>query len=461
MVAIRREESSVWERRAPLSPYRVHLLVKQGVKVLVQPSNRRAYSMLEYEKEGATITDDVSSADIILGVKRPILEDLIPDKTYIFFSHTIKAQPENMDLLDALLEKRIRLVDYECILDSNNRRIVAFGKFAGMCGMINILHGLGIRLLALGHHTPFMYIGSAHNYSTTIAAKAAIAILGREIEHSMMPQSLAPMIFTFSGSGNVSQGAQEIFSQLPHEYVSPDSLEDVVRYGDTRKVYGTVVGRKDHLVRNDGGPYNKEDYNANPTEYKATFFEKIARYTTCLVNGVFWAPGTPKLITSDQFRELHPRHFDATALQREGVPDLPQRLLVIADISNDANGSLELGNYTNTTIDNPFIMYNAHTDGVSKELSGNGLLMMSVDNLPAQFPREATEYFGSKLFPLLQDCLKVDGTKPLEECDLRDPIRNAFITYNGRLTSRFQYIEKLRHSNNSTNASLHDLMTRF
>ena len=155
-LAIRREEQSVWERRAPLSPSNVKRLVRAGVRVLVQPSNRRAYPMQSYAAAGATIQEDIRDADVIVGVKQVPIDSLIESKTYCFFSHTIKAQEANMPLLDAVLEKNIRLLDYEKLCDESGQRVVAFGVFAGVAGMVNILHGLGLRLLALGHHTPFM-----------------------------------------------------------------------------------------------------------------------------------------------------------------------------------------------------------------------------------------------------------------------------------------------------------------
>lgn len=155
-LGMRREEQSVWERRAPLAPPHVRMLVKRGCRVLVQPSNRRSYPMQAYTQAGAIIQEDLSEADVICGVKQVPIDSLIKEKTYCFFSHTIKAQEANMPLLDAILEKNIRLLDYERMCDEQGFRVVAFGKYAGVAGMINILHGLGLRLLALGHHTPFM-----------------------------------------------------------------------------------------------------------------------------------------------------------------------------------------------------------------------------------------------------------------------------------------------------------------
>jgi alpha-aminoadipic semialdehyde synthase len=402
VLGIRREESSVWERRAPLSPNHVQSLISKGVKVLIQPSSRRGYTVREYQKAGAVVTDDLSQADTIVGVKQPPLEHLIDDKTFVIFSHTIKAQPENMPLLDAILQKRIRLVDYECLLNEKKQRLVAFGQYAGVAGMINILHGLGVRLLALGHNTPFIHIGYAHNYSSSSSAKAAVATVGKEIQLGMYPESLGPMIFTFTGAGNVSQGAQGVFKELPHEYVSPLDLQNVVETGDCHKVYATVVDKADHLYRLAGGDYDDEEFEKFPDRYDSIFADKIAPYTTCLVNGVFWAPNTPRLLSIAQSSSLHPVHMDTSVMKLQGVPALPQRLLAVADISCDLHGSLEFMS-TVTTIDNPFTMYNVHTNSTSHDISGNGILLMSIDNLPAQLPREATDYFGNRLFPFISE----------------------------------------------------------
>lgn len=157
VLGIRREDQSPWERRAPLAPEQVRTLVKRhNMKVLIQASNRRAFPTLSYVQAGAIVQEDLSEASVIIGVKQVPPDLLIPNKVYVMFSHTHKAQEDNMPLLDACLEKNVTLVDYERIVDDQGVRLVAFGKYAGVVGMINILHGLGLRFLALGHHTPFM-----------------------------------------------------------------------------------------------------------------------------------------------------------------------------------------------------------------------------------------------------------------------------------------------------------------
>jgi alpha-aminoadipic semialdehyde synthase len=157
VIGIRREDQSPWERRSPLAPEHVRTLIKKhNIKVLIQASNRRAFPIISYIQAGAIVREDLSEASVIIGVKQVPADLLIPNKVYVIFSHTHKAQADNMPLLDACLEKNITLIDYERIVDEHGARLVAFGKYAGVVGMINILHGLGLRFLALGHHTPFM-----------------------------------------------------------------------------------------------------------------------------------------------------------------------------------------------------------------------------------------------------------------------------------------------------------------
>uniref|UniRef100_A0A8C2K3Q0 Aminoadipate-semialdehyde synthase n=1 Tax=Cyprinus carpio TaxID=7962 RepID=A0A8C2K3Q0_CYPCA len=387
VIAIRREDVNVWERRAPLAPRHVREITAAGHKVLVQPSNRRAIHDRYYEKAGAVIQEDISEASLIVGVKRPPEEKVYPHKTYAFFSHTIKAQEANMGLLDDLLKKEVRLIDYEKMVDPNGYRIVAFGQWAGVAGMINILHGLGLRFLALGHHTPFMHIGMAHNYRNVSQAIQAVRDCGYEISLGLMPKSIGPLTFVFTGTGNVSKGAQDIFNELPCEYVEPHELKEVSESGDMTKVYGTVISRHHHLIRKSDGLYDPLEYENHPELYTSHFRETVAPYTTCLINGIYWDPHTPRLL----------RRLDAQRLIRPVIP---------------ASSSPDHGC--------PALPHN---------VEGNGILMCSIDNLPAQLPIEATEYFGDRLFPYIWEM--------------------AVITSNGKLTPKFEYIQKLRERRES------------
>uniref|UniRef100_A0A7N8WTQ8 Aminoadipate-semialdehyde synthase n=1 Tax=Mastacembelus armatus TaxID=205130 RepID=A0A7N8WTQ8_9TELE len=409
VMAIRREDINPWERRAPLAPRHVKELTHAGVKVLVQPSNRRAIHEKYYMRAGAVIQEDISEASLIIGVKRPPEEKIIPRKTYAFFSHTIKAQEANMGLLEDLLKKEVRLIDYEKMVDANGFRIVAFGQWAGVAGMINILHGLGLRFLALGHHTPFMHIGMTHNYRNVSQAVQAVRDCGYEISMGLMPKSIGPVTFCFTGTGNVSKGAQDIINELPVEYVEPHELKDVSETGDMTKVYATVLSRHHHLVRKSDGIYDPMEYENHPELYTSHFRTSVAPYTTCLINGIYWDPNTPRLLRRLDAQKLRrpPRTLSAA---NEGSPRLPHKLLAICDISADAGGSIEFMNEC-TTIDKPFCMYDAdqHIDHDSVE--GNGILMCSIDNLPAQLPIEATEYFGDRLFPYIWEMVRRAGCR--------------------------------------------------
>uniref|UniRef100_A0AAR2LIP3 Alpha-aminoadipic semialdehyde synthase, mitochondrial n=1 Tax=Pygocentrus nattereri TaxID=42514 RepID=A0AAR2LIP3_PYGNA len=419
VMAIRREDVNVWERRAPLAPRHVKEITAAGYKILVQPSNRRA---IHDRKAGAILQDDISEASLIVGVKRPPEEKVLPNKTYAFFSHTIKAQEANMGLLDDILQKNVRLIDYEKMVDENGFRIVAFGKWAGVAGMINILHGLGLRFLALGHHTPFMHIGMAHNYRNVSQAIQAVRDCGYEIALGLMPKSIGPLTFVFTGTGNVSKGAQDIFNELPCEYVEPHEMKEVSESGDPTKVYGTVISRHHHLVRKSDGVYDPFEYEHHPELYTSHFRSSVAPYTTCLINGIYWDPHTPRLLRRLDAQKLM-KPSKSSASVTEGRPELPHKFLAICDISADTGGSIEFMTEC-TTIEKPFCMYDANQHIDHGSVEGNGILMCSIDNLPAQLPIEATEYFGDRLFPYIWEM--------------------AVITSNGKLTPKFEYIGKLR-----------------
>ncbi|KAM4748119.1 alpha-aminoadipic semialdehyde synthase, mitochondrial [Rhinophrynus dorsalis] len=444
VLAIRREDINAWERRAPLAPKHVKELTNLGYKVLVQPSNRRAIHEKEYIKAGGVIQEDISAASLIVGVKRPPEEKLLPKKTYAFFSHTIKAQEANMTLLDEILKMDIRLIDYEKMMDHRGVRVVAFGQWAGVAGMINMLHGLGLRFLALGHHTPFMHIGMAHNYRNSSQAVQAVRDAGYEISLGLMPKSIGPLTFVFTGTGNVSKGAQEMFNELPCEFVEPHELKEVSKTGDLRKVYATVLSRHHHLVRKTDGVYDPLEYDKYPELYTSRFNVDIAPYTTCLINGIYWDPHTPRLLTrQDAQRLLAP--VKSTSVATEGCPELPHKLLAIGDISADTGGSIEFMTEC-TTIDQPFCMYDADQHIIHDSVEGCGILMCSIDNLPAQLPIEATEYFGDRLFPYIEEMLMSDATKPLDQQNFCPVVRDAVIAYNGSLTPKYKYIQKLRES---------------
>ncbi|CAI4227869.1 unnamed protein product [Auanema sp. JU1783] len=440
-LGIRRETINAWERRAPLAPVHVKKLTKAGVNILIQPSNRRAYPIQDYVAAGATVREDLSDAHLIISVKQVPVDQLIPNKAYAFFSHTIKAQQDNMEMLDTILQRKIRLIDYEKIVDKRGKRLVMFGKWAGNAGFIDILHGLGLRLLALGHHTPFLHMGLAHNYSDSHMAINALRDIGYEIALDKMPRSLGPLVFVFTGSGNVSKGAQDLFQHLPHEFVDVATLPKVAQKGQLNKVYGCVVTRADHMVPKNGGVFNKEEFEAHPERYTSKFATEIAPYASVIINGVYWDARTPRLLTiPDAKKLLTPvRKYDTP-----GCPSLPHRLIALCDISADPGGSVEFMTDC-TTIDKPFMIYDADFNTSSERFDlPNGCLVCSIDNMPAQMPIEATEQFGDLLYPYVMDMLNCAADIPLDRTACRDEVKGAIITSDGGLTQNYKYIAELR-----------------
>ena len=326
------ERYSKWERRAALTPSHVQKLVQSGVDVLVQPSMSRVYPDAEYERAGATVTSDLTEASAIFGVKQPVRGTLLEDKTYLVFSHVIKAQPENMPLLDEFLEKRCRLIDYECVREgglSSTPRLIAFGGFAGKAGIINGLRGLGLRLLSLGYSTPFLSVGPAHSYLDYADARRALAAVGQQVQAQGLPASVSPLVITIAGTGNVSRGALDALSALgaPVKRVAPRDLASLSSLNETEGVHqkhiyvcvaGTehLVARSTHPASGSGsdsgtGPggslggggttnFDRGHYYRSPHEYAPVFHSQIAPHTSLLVTTMYWDRRYPRLLSLEQ-----------------------------------------------------------------------------------------------------------------------------------------------------------------
>lgn len=430
-VGIVREAYNKWERRAPLCPEHVKQLVKNGIQVVIQPCTRRVYSNEQYRSMGATISEDLSSSQVILGVKQVPADHLIRDKTYMFFSHTIKAQAENMALLDAVLAKNIRLVDYECITHGgkrNGKRLIAFGSYAGRAGMIDTFRGVGERLLSKGHNTPFLNIGSAYMYGTLDQAKEAIERAGREISKHGLPKDVAPMTFVFTGNGNVSKGAQELFELLPHTMVDANDLNALPT--DPNRLYGCIVNESHMVEKKDGGKVTRQEYYKNPNLFVPTFHEKVIPHTSVLMNCMYWDDRFPRLLTNSQLQGLYQKK--------------QHKLIGIGDISCDVMGSVECLTHT-TDIEKPFYMYDVEADCTRDNLDGDGVMMMGVDILPSELPRESSQYFGNQLLPFLKPLLQTNPLVPLAQQEgLPEELKGACIANNGTLSSAFSYIQEIR-----------------
>ena len=268
----------------------------------MQPSAQRIFLNEEYAKAGALLSKNLQDADIILGVKRPREDDLIPNKVYAFFAHVLKNQPENMNLLHKIISNKITLIDYECMVDETpsgkDRRVVSFGRYAGIAGMIDILQGLGQRLLMNGYNTPFIYSPMSYMHKDLNDARDHLFSLGDMIRNEGLPKELEPLVFAFSGRGNVTRGALEIFHILPHEMLTYNQLKELRQTSQVesqKKIYGFLID-DEHLVKRKS-PYREElgnspidvsHYRSQPCEYYPVFHKSVAPYINVLVNGVYW-----------------------------------------------------------------------------------------------------------------------------------------------------------------------------
>ncbi|KAJ3235224.1 hypothetical protein HDU78_005295 [Chytriomyces hyalinus] len=423
-LAIRREDKNRWERRVPLTPEHVERLVDElGANVLVQPSMKRVIPDEKYKEAGAVVQEDISSADIIIGVKEVPIADLVRDKTYMFFSHTYKGQRYNMPLLKSIMDKKIRLVDYELMKDDTGKRLVQFSRFAGYAGMMDGLNGLGHKLLAQGYGSPFMACGMTYMYRCLADARLDLVRTGQVIMDDGLPREFGPMIFVFTGKGNVTKGALHVFKCLPHEWVKPEDLKALVenKNYDNRKVYGCQVDMADYLVRKKGGRFNRSEYLTNPEQYDSIFHEKIAPYATMIVNGIFWDEKYPRLLTKAQIKKL--------ALEDR------LRLLQLADISCDIGGSFEFMSHS-STIDAPFFSYEPISGKTHDGIEAKGVTIMSIDNLPTEMPLEASAYFSDALYKQVKRMVQGNFDHPV--------IQGAMITdENGKLVKRHEGLNEL------------------
>ncbi len=269
-IGVRRETKSTWERRTPVTPDLARQLVQKGIEVVVQPSSRRVFRDKEYVRAGATMKENISEAPVVVGVKEIPPELLESGQAYVFFSHVIKGQPYNMPMLGKILELGCTLIDYEKICDEAGRRLIFFGRFAGLAGMIDSLWALGQRLRQEGHRTPFSDIEPAHSYDSLHDAKAAIRKAGEQIASRGVDEALLPLTVGIAGYGNVASGVREILAELPTREVAPENLESTLGSPSPHCIYQTTFKEQD-LVEpaQPGHEFELQDYYDHPEGYRS------------------------------------------------------------------------------------------------------------------------------------------------------------------------------------------------
>ncbi len=430
-IGLRREDKNEWERRIPLIPHDIDELIKSnGYDFVVQPSNIRAFRDEEFAEIGVEVNEELSKAQFVFAVKE-IPDDLFQKGTvYAFFSHVIKGQDYNMPMLRKILDTGATLIDYECITDELDRRLIYFGNFAGLAGMIDALWATGQRLKWEGIPNPFERIKPAREYENLKEAKRAIARVAEQIEEEGLPEQMVPFIIGYAGYGNVSKGAQEIMELFPEREILP---EELVEFDEDPKhskhlIY-KVVFKEEDMVRpkNPDGEFELQDYYDNPEKYDG-IFEEYLPHLKILVNCIYWTDKYPKLLTKDYLRRAYDTYHR------------PQPR-VIADISCDIEGAIEC-NVLCTEAGDPVYVYNPFDGHITMGVKGIGPVILAVDNLPGELPIESSSFFSNLLKQFIPAIVEADYSLPFDELELTPAIKGAIIAYNGKLTPDYEYLKE-------------------
>jgi len=429
VIGIRHEDKYTMERRVALPPDTVNEIIKQGLEVFVESSPKRVFKDSEFTTAGAKVTDNLSECPVIFGVKEIPPTWFEEGKTYIFFSHVIKGQPYNMPMLKAMMEKKCNLIDYEKIADENGKRLIFFGRFAGLAGMINSLWSFGERLKSEGIENPFSEIKQAHTYHSLDETEKVISNVGEVIKSQGLPDALIPLVIGFTGYGNVSQGAQHIAGLLPVKEVTPTELLHLKEWGNySNKLVYKVVFKEEHLSEpiDPQTRFELQDYYKHPEKYKNQF-EKYPPHLSILMNCMYWDVRYPRILTKDYIEKLF--------LQGN------MKLKVVGDVTCDPDGSVEF-THKGTKIEDPVFVYHPVERKPTMGFHGDGILVMAVDILPSELPRESSESFGHALLRFVPAIAKADFDVDFETLILPHEIKRALILHKGRLTPDFEYIQE-------------------
>ena len=388
-----KERKNPPDRRVVFSPNELAKLKQtyHDAIVEVESSDIRIFSDVQYKSMGITVTDDVSGCDVLFGVKEVPVDNLIPDKAYFFFSHTIKKQPYNQKLLKAILEKNIDLYDHETIVDDQNRRLIGFGKYAGMVGVYNGIRAFGIKF-------ELFKLPKAE----TLAGKDAL------IAH-LKRLNLPALKFVVTGTGKVGSGAKEILDAIK---VKEITVENYLTKNYAQPVY-VQLDVLEYNKRIDGEVIDFRDFIEHPDQYVSDF-EKFTKVSDIYFAGHFYATGAPMILTKEMLN----------------ASDC--KLKVVADISCDVNGPIAC-TVRSSTIEEPIYGYFPLEDREVEVFHPAAVVVMAVDNLPCEIPKDASEGFGEQFMEHVIPAF-FNGDKD-------GILQRAKITEKGKLTERFSYLQ--------------------
>lgn len=393
-IGILKESKTPADRRVPLTPTQCRQVELHFKKlcVIVQPSTYRCFTDKEYEKEGIKMQKDITGCDIFMGVKEVKPELLVPDKTYLFFSHTIKKQPYNRNLLKTVLTKRIRLIDYELLTDSEGIRLIGFGRWAGLVGAYNGIRAFCIRNRING-------LSPAHHFNTL-----------QDMMQAASSVKLPPLKIAITGGGRVAGGAEEIMTAFNIRKVP---VEEYLRTGDFGSPVYVQLDPDAYNIRRSGDDFDLVHFFRHPDAYTGNF-SRFCSTTDVLVMAAYWDPRAPVLFTIDEMRR---NDF---------------RIRVIADITCDINGSVPSSIRT-TTHEDPYYDFNPQKAEEEKAFSNpSNITVMTIDNLPGGLPREASSDFGNSLINSVLPRMLHTGKDEV--------IQRAIIAEEGKLTKTYNYL---------------------
>ncbi|MGD9394962.1 MAG: hypothetical protein PVJ05_00875 [Candidatus Thorarchaeota archaeon] len=421
-----RKEEKPFETRVPLVPDHVRLLrEKHGIDFVLEPSNQRAFSEEEYNIDVAPLKG--SGTPIIMGIKEMPSDIFEKDIVYIFFSHTIKGQTSNMPMLKRIMDVGATLIDYERVVDEKGRRLIFFGNWAGMAGISDTLRVLGNRLELMGiTPNPFAGMKTTLEIKELNELKEEFEFLGNRIKEQGLPSELTPFVVGFAGYGNVSRGAQEIFDILPHKTVNPDELSSLTP--ESNFLYKCVF-KEEHMVqpKDHSAEFDLQDYYKNgKTKYEGIFHKHVP-HITVLMNCIYWSDKYPRLVTLDFIRN----HWSKDE----------RRLQVVGDISCDVKGAIEF-TVRCMSPDKPAFTFIIDENRAKLGVEGEGPVVMAVDNLPCELPRESSTSFSETLLDFIPALANADFTVDFSNLELPREFKDAVIVYRGKLTEEFQYLEQ-------------------
>ncbi|WP_108244927.1 NAD(P)-dependent oxidoreductase [Muricauda brasiliensis] len=388
-----RERKNPPDRRVVLSPEECQNVLSKfpQAEILVESSPIRVFADQEYADKNLQVVNVMEICDVLLGVKEVPIDALIPHKKYFFFSHTIKKQPYNRELLRAILDKNIELYDHEVITNAKGARLVAFGRYAGIVGAYNGFRAYGLK------------------YNLYQLPKAESLLDQQDLINELKKIQLPNIKILLTGKGRVGNGAKEMLDAMGLRHIA--SSEYLSKTFD-EPVY-CQIDVSQYVKRKDGNKGNKADFFQNPEAYKSDFF-RFANVTDFYIAGHFYGDGAPYLYTREDAKQ----------------PDF--KIKVVADISCDIDGPVA-STIRPSTIAEPIYGYDPYSEKETDFMLENAIAVMAVDNLPCELPRDASVGFGEAFFKyVIPSFFNNDKDGVLER---------ARMTQNGKLTERYAYLQ--------------------